>query len=261
LKSRTVDNDKQNRAANKESSRETTARGRVQRSYLKEKTMADKSKNDKERVEIIREITRLSFTSEGRKYLSKMLKQAKKELKEAVDRHTDSGKTGETEEKKSADYFKNWSSIKTYFFDLNGIKDQKSIKWEPVKVKPTEVKDIIDMVLPKFIKKLGQYEVSPDLLQSEIIELPDLDKAFKIGFTKKSETWVQGFIKEHEEEKKGEEDFVIRDDSNILVITKKYKNLKKDEMYEKIKQIMKAHPDLIEDIFFYSHMILKPGGG
>jgi hypothetical protein len=223
--------------------------------------MADKSKSDTERVEMLRDITRLSLTHEGRKYLVKMLKQAKKELKEAVDQHTDTEKTGETVEKQSTYYFKKWSSSKTYFFDLNGIKEQNGIKWDPAKVKSNEGKDILNMVLPKFIKELGQYEVSPDLLQSEIIELSDLDKAFKIGFTKKSETRVVGFIKEHEEEKKGEEDFVIRDDSNILVITKKYKNLKKDEMYEKIKQIMKAHPDLIEDIFFYSHMILKPGGG
>lgn len=223
--------------------------------------MIDKKGSDKERIEMMREIVRLSLIPEGRKYLAKMLKQAKKELKEEIEQYTDSEKTGETEKTKSADYFKNWSSFKTYFFDLNGIKDQNGVKWEPVKVKSNEGKDIIDMVFPKFIKKLSQYQVSPDLLQSEIIELPDLDKAFKIGFTKKSETQVVGFIKEHTEEKKGEEDFVIRDDSNILVITKKYKNLKKDEMYEKIKQIMKSHPELIEDIFFYSHMILKPGGG
>jgi hypothetical protein len=71
---------------------------------------------------------------------------------------------------------------------------------------------------------------------------------------------VNGYIKGLDQEK-GKEDFWLKEDSNILTISKQYKNLKRSEMYLKIKQLMKKHPGLIEDIFFYSHMVLNPGGG
>ena len=205
------------------------------------------------------EIEELLDIPEIATHFSEVLRHVRQTYKEQIGQYGHLRKFKKSHKKGTAEFAKEWPKGKTSFFDLNGVEDQNGVRWNPVKVKSEEDRAIVDMIMDIFTKKLDKYEVNSNLIQSEIIELPKLDKSFRIGFTKKSKTQVMGFIKEHEGEKEPV-DFVIRDDSNILIITKKYKNLKKEEMYTQIKQLMKEYPELIEDIFFYSHMVLNPGG-
>jgi len=216
-------------------------------------TQDQNTRNIKDEIEELLDIPDIAA------YFSEILIKVKQTFKEQIDQYGHLRKFKKIHKKDTAEFAKAWPEGKTYFFDLSGVADQHGVRWEPVKVKSTEDRYIIDMVIAKFCTKISKYEVNSDLIQSENIELPELEKTFKIGFTKKSEIHVIGFIKELEE-KKAPENFVLRDDTDVFIITKKYKNLEKEEMYTQIKQRMEEYPELIEDIYFYSHMVLKPVG-
>jgi succinate dehydrogenase flavin-adding protein (antitoxin of CptAB toxin-antitoxin module) len=225
--------------------------------------MADTSKDDAQGDKILKEIARFLYIPEVQKHLSTLLEELKEQYGAGIDQYPLINRKESPRRMYTTEFIEGLSKSKTYFFDLVKEEDQKGVAWivKNLNLEDGAEKESIKKILFEFVKKIDKHEISPNLIQSEVIELSDRDKAdkyYKIGFTKHSSTRVVGFIKEHEE-KKEVDDFVIQDDSKILKITNKYKNLEKEEMYTKIKQEMQNHPELIEDIFFYTFMVLKPG--
>ena len=210
--------------------------------------------NDSEIAGMMREIRELLHDPGVKKRFSEVLRQAKQELK----------KPGEKKEDKIPDSQDTVQRSKSYFFELNKIKEpgfDLSSRWELGSLKLKAGKKIVEEIFSQLRKKIDDCEVAPNKIQSEIVKLPAQDTLFQINFTKSSEKKVSGFIKEIGKDRKaiGEDTdgFVVKNNINMLKLATKAKNLDKDDMYARIKQAMKKNPDVIEDIFFYLLMTQK----
>ncbi|NIM17360.1 MAG: hypothetical protein GTO45_35590 [Candidatus Aminicenantes bacterium] len=148
----------------------------------------------------------------------------------------------------------NLSKSKTYFFELSRFKapNREFGKWELEKIKFEAGKDIVDKIFSNFSEKIDEYEPDPNQIQTEIVDLPDLGRSFQINFTKSSDTRVVGFVKEIE---KDEGKHTLKDISPMEILAANWPSIDKEEMYQKMHQLMEEREEVRKALFLYMVML------
>lgn len=147
---------------------------------------------------------------------------------------------------------------KSYFFELNRIEDPETApgyKWELGKFKGT--KGAEEAIFSEFMKRIDCFQTAPSLIQNETVTSSEMEKAFEINFMK-SDNRVVGFVKEIAAEVA--EAASRKDKSDMIKVATNYETVDREHMYEKIRQLMEANPEVREDIFFYFYMVEKSRG-
>lgn len=201
------------------------------------------------RKQLIKEIESLPEISGIDQFLSNAIKEAKMKFKAEIEKYS----------------FKRYPSFKdgldenkSYFFELNRSNDSNNKgvdQWELGKFKLKDKPDIVRMIVFEFSKKVNDYETSPGLIQKDTLPSPYGGKSFEISFIKEKER-VAGFVKVAEEE--AQEETREEDEKNSMIrVPTNYQNLNREEIYEKIFQMMEESSKIREDIFFYFYMLQK----
>lgn len=160
------------------------------------------------------------------------------------------------------------SKDKAYFFDLNRVDDPESEtghKWELGEFKLESRQDIIEVILPRFIRKVDDYEILPQQEQNRIISSPNLDKSFKITFMKNNDKRVIGFVEEVEEAEENKDKYVaskigehvVKDKGGMVRVSVKHPDLYKEDIDKKISSLMEEDENVKNDIIFYYLMMQK----
>jgi len=231
---------------------------------------------DTSRVELIEEIAELSKIPGIEDYFLRALFEAKQifkdkirefyRLKDNFESESSKEKPEEVKAEMIPELSKAFEKSKTYFFELTRIEDQETksgFRWELGKFKLKNKADgkVVDIIFDDFIKNVDQYEVTPQRIQDEIVDVPSFDKKFQISFTKSSTTRVVGFVKEAKpvEEKpdeKGIEErakkrLVMRSNRNMLKLSNTWENpLEKEELEE----LLQYNPEFTENLIFSIRM-------
>lgn len=226
---------------------------------------------DTDRIEMIEEIAELSKIPGIKDHFLQVLSGVKQKfqvkikeyyrLKDNIKSESSKDKPEERKEEVIPELSKAFEKSKTYFFELTRAEDPKKepgIKWELGRFKLKANGKVVSIIFNDFIKNADQYEVTPHRIQDEIVDVPSLDKKFRINFTKSSPTRVVGFVKEYKkvEEKVGEkgkeeaeEKFVVKSNRNMLKLdtsVKKNLEMKKEELVE----LLQNNPEFMDNMLF-----------
>jgi hypothetical protein len=165
---------------------------------------------DTARIEMVEEITQLSFIPEVREYFQDALTTARVKFKERINEYRGIQLNLEKESKEKTGPKEDLPGLpeplkksKTYFFELSRVDDIESgsPRWEVGKFKMNVKGNVVNMIFSEFINRIDEYETEPTRIQTEIVYSSPLDKYFQISFTKISDTRVVGFVKEADREK------------------------------------------------------------
>jgi DNA-binding phage protein len=202
------------------------------------------------------EIEELARVPEIKEFLIQAVEDAKEKFKDQIDQIRKTAfpsiKDGESRDK-------------SYFFDLNRIEDPESeigYKWELGRFNLKAQKEIADMILSQFIKKVDEYEAIPQQMQNKIFKSPILGKSFNITFMKNSETRVTGFVEEIEEDEqknvsKYKEQYILKNGRGMVKVPAKHAGLAREELYQNMFRLMEEDEKVRNDIFFYYLMVQK----
>jgi hypothetical protein len=202
------------------------------------------------RKQLIKAIEAFPNLIEIDQFLSNAINEAKEKFKAEIEKY--SFKRGPS--------FKNGvDENKSYFFELNLCKDSNNKgvdQWELGKFKLKDQPDIVKTIVFEFLKKVNGYETSPGLIQKDTLPSPYGGKSFEISFIKEKER-IAGFVKVAEEEAQEEETREEDEENSMIRVATNYQNLNREDIYEKIFQLMEERPEIREDIFFYFYMLQK----
>jgi hypothetical protein len=230
---------------------------------------------DTSRVEMIEEIAALSKIPEIEEHFSQVLLKAKQKFKskirdfyrlnDNIESEISKKKPEEKKEKGIPELSKAFEKSKTYFFELTRVEDpgkEPGFKWQlgKFKLKTKDDGKVVSIIFDDFIKNVDHYEVTPQRIKDEIVNVPSLDKKFQISFTKSSPTRVVGFVKEVKsieeksgekgKEEKAEEKFVVRRNRNMLKLdTTVRKNLERMEK-EELEELLKYNQEYTDKLLF-----------
>lgn len=233
---------------------------------------------DTSRIEMIEEIAILSKIPEIEEHFSMALLKAKQifkdkikefyRLNDNIESESSKDKPEEMKKEEIPGLSKAFEKSKTYFFELTRDSDpgsESGFKWKLGKFKLKNKADgkIVSIIFDDFIKNVDHYEVNPQRIQDEILDVPSLNKKFQISFTKSSPARVVGFVKEAKsvEEKPGEkgkkekaeEKFVVRRNRNMLKLnTTGSKNLEMEK--EELEELLQNNPEFMDEMLFSIRM-------
>jgi hypothetical protein len=202
------------------------------------------------RKQLIKEIEALPDIHGIDQFLSDAIEEAKKKFKAEIERYSF---------KRNPSFKDGLDENKSYFFELNRCKDSniKGVdQWELGKFKLKNQPDIVKAIVFEFSKKVNDYETSPGLIQKDALSSPYGGKSFEISFIKEKER-IAGFVKVAEEEAQEEETREKQEENSMIRVPTNYQNLNREEIYDKIFQLMEENPEIREDIFFYFYMLQK----
>ena len=201
------------------------------------------------RKQLIKEIEALPEIHGIDQFLSEAIDEAKKKFDTEIEKYS---------LKRNPSFKDGLDENKSYFFELNRCKnsnDKGVDQWELGKFKLKNQPDIVRMIVFEFLKKVNDYETSPGLIQKDTLPSPYGGKSFEISFIKEKER-IAGFVKVAEETAQ-EEPWEEDEESSMIRVPTNYQNLNREEIYEKIFQLMEESPQIREDIFFYFYMLQK----
>ena len=201
------------------------------------------------RKQLIKEIEALPEIHGIDQFLSEAIDEAKKKFDTEIEKYS---------LKRNPSFKDGLDENKSYFFELNRCKnsnDKGVDQWELGKFKLKNQPDIVRMIVFEFLKKVNDYETSPGLIQKDILPALYGGKSFEISFIKEKER-IAGFVKVAEETAQ-EEPWEEDEESSMIRVPTNYQNLNREEIYEKIFQLMEESPEIREDIFFYFYMLQK----
>jgi hypothetical protein len=189
------------------------------------------------RKQLIKEIEALPDIHRIDQFLSDAIEEAKKKFRTEIEKYNSN---------RSPSFRNGPDENKSYFFELNRCTDSNNKgvdKWELGKFNI------------EFSKKVNDYETSPGLIQKDTLPSPYGGKSFEISFIKEKER-IAGFVKVAEE-KTQEEIREEHEENSMIRVATNYQNLNREEIYDKIFQLMEESPEIREDIFFYFYMLQK----
>lgn len=213
--------------------------------------MVNNTKKEK-RIEIeeIRELINIPGVGEC---IFQAVEQAKEKFKDQIIQYQNSRKEPQMEKPLRQEEF---SKDKQYFFKLNRTDapgTETGYRWELTESKLENRKDIV-LILSEFINKVDGYETLHLKTQNEIIKSFDKKKFFSISFMKTTDSRVTGCVKEVGRNEYKER-VSSKNEPGMIKVRVKYQGLDKEEMYEKIFQLMEENQEAREDIFAYFWMI------
>jgi len=209
-----------------------------------------------EKWEKIDEILELIDIPEVRNFFFNALEEAKVKFKTQIQQFRETNNEKRKKGKEAIDLpdLQQFSAEKSYFFDLNRIKDTENgsgFRWIVDNFKFKDDPEIIDFIFSPFFKKIDQIEIDPQNIKNEILQT-ETDISIEINYYKTSPAHVGGFIRTHKQkEKKSPED------SKVIKISQKHAESDNEAMYNEIIRLMKKDRAFREYVFFQYRTIQK----
>lgn len=223
--------------------------------------------DDTAKNEMIKAITELSEIRIIKDFFLQSLSQAREKFEDEIKEfYRLKDNPDQMEEEGISELSKAFEKNKTYFFEMIRVEDPKrefGVKWSLGRFKLKANGKVVNIILDDFIKNADQYEVNPQRIQEEIVDIPSLNKKFWINFTKSSSSRIVGFVKEYKiveekagekgKEEKEEEKFVLKKNRNMLkLVTKGKKSLEIEK--EELEELLQYNPEFTDDMFFSIRM-------
>jgi hypothetical protein len=224
------------------------------------------------RDEMLKEIARLTEIPEIKEFFARKCREARVTFQEAIkafnqpkDRRKkelpeEKPEEAELEDEESTELSKAFARNKTFFFELTRIDDPESdngFRWELGRLKLKAGEKALHMIFGEFMTRVEHFEISPQRILDEIVDVPLLNRKFKISYTKSSSNRVVGFVKEAEATEEKTEELVkaARIPEERLVINSNKNMLKFDCRTDEPVEPEDLETFLAENPEFWQNMI------
>lgn len=212
----------------------------------KSASIANITGGDTGRYKLVKEIDELTIIPELETFFASAIKDAKLKYRELISQFIN------LESKVSQGF--EIEKKKSYFFEANRIDfpGGDGYRWKLEKCKLNAGNALGHSIFSYFLKSLDKIEIAPNRVQTETIDLPDIERAFQINYTKSSETRVVGYVKETERSAEGSgEDFVIKDNINVLKMANRSGDLGDQEIHTRVIQVLEKYPEISRKLYLY----------
>ncbi|MCP4153339.1 MAG: hypothetical protein GY757_36755 [bacterium] len=144
-----------------------------------------------------------------------------------------------------------------YYFELKRIEDKPSQwapQWHLLEITPDPVNDTPETILNELAKSFCGSHSDPNKIQHKEILSVSFQRYFDIHFTKYSDNYVFGSMRESEKKL----EFIPDQKENMMKLNLSYKNLKKEDSYGELFRYLETYPEIRERLLAYFYMVEKP---
>lgn len=209
--------------------------------------------DEKQKKVLLDEISRMCDVPESGDFFVEKLREFQLRFKDILQR--DAGKNSPELPQAPADSV--IGDDKSYFFEINrgeNLVAEDPCQWENGNFQMGDREDLLSAIRERFIPKINDFPVAPSLFQTETIRCNQPGMALEINFMK-SEARLVGFAREVRKM----ESFTESRSGNVIKVSTAFQNVDRDEMNQRIIQLMEDDADAREAIYLYYYMYLKPG--
>ncbi len=145
----------------------------------------------------------------------------------------------------------------THYFEMTqpNEKPLHQDQWEIWELQPIPKTDLIDTTLNRFSLSLHHYQADPDKIHHLNVPCPDHPKSFDLRFTKYSDFYAFGVIRESHEVPLPSPP---KETHRIVKLNLDYRTLKKEDIYSELLRYLDTYPQIRERLLAYFYIIEKP---